>query len=71
VLGKLLNEPDLRKLVPNPGDRGIVYGYRGPRFEAHYFNVVNQNGTIRFLDGQAGTSQNMSGFQYFMFMGTN
>jgi filamentous hemagglutinin len=71
VLGKLLNERDLRKLVPNAGDRGIVYGYRGPGVEAHYFNVVNQNGTIRFLDGQAGTAQNMSSFQYFMYMGTN
>lgn len=70
-LGKFMNEKELRAMVPNAGDRGIVYGWRCAGKEAHYFNVVNQNGTIRFLDGQAGTAQNMAdGFTHFMFMNT-
>ncbi len=36
------------------GARGIVFGSRGPEVEGHVFNVINQNGAIRFLDGQTG-----------------
>ena len=36
-----------------PGARGIVFGSRIGK-PGHVFNVVNQNGTIRFLDGQTG-----------------
>ena len=34
------------------GSRGIVYGSYGPGQPGHVFNVVNQNGVVRFLEGQ-------------------
>nr|WP_237028254.1 toxin glutamine deamidase domain-containing protein [Pectobacterium carotovorum] len=33
------------------GSRGIVYGSYGIGQPGHVFNVVNQNGVVRFLDG--------------------
>jgi hypothetical protein len=36
------------------GSRGIVIGYKEGSEFSHAFNVVNQNGTIRILDGQIG-----------------
>jgi hypothetical protein len=37
------------------GARGIVYAGTGePGKPGHVFNVVNQNGVVRFLDGQTG-----------------
>jgi len=66
-LGDLLSIDDIRALVPNPGDRGIVAGLRGGQ-SGHYFNVVNQNGIIRFLDGQSGTAATLQGYIGFMFM---
>jgi hypothetical protein len=37
-----------------PAARGIVIGYQSGESYSHAFNVVNQNGVIRFLDGQIG-----------------
>jgi hypothetical protein len=37
-----------------PGSRGIVYVKPEGSNVGHVFNVVNQGGTIRFLDGQTG-----------------
>jgi filamentous hemagglutinin len=69
-LGEILSIDQIKKLVPNPGDRGIVGGLRAGR-DGHYFNVVNQNGVIRFLDGQTGTVVNLKdGFMGFLFMFT-
>lgn len=34
------------------GARGIVFASRGTRRPGHVFNVVNQDGTIHFIDGQ-------------------
>ncbi|MCI2245824.1 hemagglutinin repeat-containing protein [Xanthomonas sp. PPL568] len=53
-----------------PGSRGIVYGSYGPGQPGHVFNVVNQNGVVRFLDGQSGTAANLEDFKYFMFLRT-
>ena len=36
------------------GSRGIVYGHVGDDDIGHYFNVVNDNGTVRFIDFQNG-----------------
>ncbi len=49
---------DIREVIDalalaGPGSRGIVFGLRG-RGVGHVFNAANQNGTIRFLDGQTG-----------------
>jgi filamentous hemagglutinin len=55
-----------------PGSRGIVFGYRGPSADGHFFNVVNQGGTVRFLDGQSGKAANLGdGFIDFYLMRTN
>lgn len=35
------------------GSRVIVYGGRAKGY-GHFFDGVNQGGTVRFLDGQAG-----------------
>ncbi|PJE27371.1 hypothetical protein CVM39_12300 [Pseudooceanicola antarcticus] len=54
------------------GARGIVFGSRGPDQVGHVFNVVNQGGTIRFLDGQTGGAANLNGgYQQFFFLPTN
>ncbi|QTD55550.1 toxin glutamine deamidase domain-containing protein [Parasphingorhabdus cellanae] len=53
------------------GARGIVFGYRGPNQVGHVFNVVNQNGTIRFLDGQIGQQAVTSGYNSLHLLRTN
>lgn len=53
------------------GARGIVYGSYGPGQTGHGFNVVSQNGVIRFLDGQTGKAANLNVFKSFMFLQIN
>ncbi|EOC5804013.1 toxin glutamine deamidase domain-containing protein [Cronobacter dublinensis] len=53
------------------GSRGIVYGSYGPSQPGHVFHVVNQNGTIRFLDGQNGKPTDLSKFSSFKTLRTN
>jgi RHS repeat-associated protein len=56
------------------GARGIIFGNRGLRTPGHYFNGVNQNGTVRFLDGQTGTPANWTPatrYRNFYFMRTD
>lgn len=50
--------------------RGIVYGYRTSGV-GHVFNVVNQRGLIRFLDGQTGQSARLDGYLQFQLLRTN
>ena len=52
------------------GARGIVFGSYGPGQVGHVFNVVNQNGVIRFLDGQTGTVANLEHFETFHLLRT-
>ena len=56
----------------NAGDgaRGIIFGSRGTQ-TGHFFNVVNQKGTIRFLDGQTGGSATLEGFKGFSLLKIN
>lgn len=54
-----------------PGARGIVFGSRGSGEVGHVFNVVNQNGVVRFLDGQTGRAASLEGFQNFQLLRTN
>ncbi|WP_218938879.1 toxin glutamine deamidase domain-containing protein [Pseudomonas sp. ICMP22404] len=54
-----------------PGARGIVFGSYGPGQPGHVFNVINQNGTVRFLDGQTGRSANLSNFKTLQLLRTN
>jgi hypothetical protein len=65
---------DIEVMLTNagPGSRGIVFGTRGPGQIGHFFNVANQNGTIRFLDGQAGGAANLNaGYTDFYLLRTN
>ncbi|EGW1130774.1 type VI secretion system tube protein Hcp, partial [Salmonella enterica] len=55
----------------NSGARGIVYGSYGPGQPGHVFNVVNQNNTIRFLDGQTGNAADLNQFKSFQLLRTN
>ncbi len=52
------------------GATGVVFGSRGPGRTGHFFNAQNQNGKIRFLDGQTGRSANLDGYRSFQFMNT-
>ena len=53
------------------GARGIVFDSRGPGEVGHIFNVVNQDGVIRFLDGQTGRPATFDGFVNFRLLWTN
>jgi hypothetical protein len=53
------------------GARGIVFGSYGPGQPGHVFNVVNQRGFIRFLDGQTGKAADMVKFKSFKLLRTN
>jgi hypothetical protein len=54
-----------------PGARGIIFGSRGSGEVGHVFNVVNQNGTVRFLDGQSGGVAATNGYTSFQLLRTN
>lgn len=57
-----------------PGARGIVYGGRGSPTKplvGHYLNVINQSGTVRYLDGQSGeVVEDLSEFTWFGLLRT-
>ncbi|WP_072061670.1 toxin glutamine deamidase domain-containing protein [Pectobacterium brasiliense] len=53
------------------GSRGIVYGSYCVGQPGHVFNVVNQNGVVRFLDGQSGKAADLSQFKSFQLLRTN
>ena len=53
------------------GSRGIVYANRADEDVGHVFNVVNQDGVIRFLDGQYGGVAQFDGYDYFRLLRTN
>lgn len=53
------------------GARGIVFGSYGPGQPGHVFNVVNQSGVVRFLDGQTGKPANLSNFKTLQLLRTN
>lgn len=53
------------------GARGIVFGYNGAGQPGHVFNVVNQKGIIRFLDGQTGKPANLNNFKTLQLLRTN
>ncbi|WP_414615132.1 hemagglutinin repeat-containing protein [Stenotrophomonas pavanii] len=53
------------------GARGIVYGTYPSGPPGHVFNVVNQGGVVRFLDGQTGKVVDFSKFKDVHLMRTN
>ena len=53
------------------GARGIVFGQKVSGGAGHVVNVVNQRGTVRFLDAQSGTVANFDKLMNFRFLRTN
>jgi hypothetical protein len=56
------------------GSRGIVFGIPEKITDhtiGHFFNVANQKGVVRFLDGQAGGAADPSKFYRFRILRTN
>jgi hypothetical protein len=57
-----------------PGSRGIVYGER-PKpelgIDGHVFNAYNDDGVIRFVDGQNNSTPDLSTMNNFGFLRTN
>ncbi|EPF1364651.1 toxin glutamine deamidase domain-containing protein [Pseudomonas aeruginosa] len=49
----------------------LVFGSYGPGQPGHVFNVVNQNGVVRFLDGQTGKPANLGGFKSLQLLRAN
>ncbi len=54
-----------------PGARGIIFGSRGSGEIGHVFNAVNQNGVVRYLDGQSGGAASLEGYSSFQLLRTN
>jgi filamentous hemagglutinin len=50
------------------GAQGVVFGSRGAGQVGHVFNAINQNGVVRFLDGQTGRAASFAGFRDLFFM---
>ena len=57
-------------LSAGSGSRGIVFGSRGAGQVGHVFNAINQNGVVRFLDGQIGSAASLEGYTSFSFLRT-
>jgi hypothetical protein len=53
------------------GKAGIIYGESKATGSGHVFNVVNQNGTIRYLDGQTGKAADITRWKNLYFLPTN
>jgi filamentous hemagglutinin len=61
---------EAQMLKAGDGARGVIFGSRGTD-PGHFFNVINQNGKIRFFDGQTGGAANLDGFTGFSLLRTN
>jgi hypothetical protein len=63
---------DIKDIAKNleSGKRGIIYGYKKGANMGHVFNVVNEKGIIKFLDGQTGKRAKLV-YDYYQFLPTN
>lgn len=63
---------DITQQMSDAGDgsTGIIFGSRGDA-TGHVFNVVNQQGAVRLLDGQTGGMANTNGYTNFYLLRTN
>lgn len=50
---------DFVKNTLKPRQRGIIFAYNKNSNIGHFFNVINENGVIKFLDGQTGKSADL------------
>lgn len=53
-----------------PGKRGIVFGYKKGANIGHVFNVINEKGVVKYLDGQTGKRAKLV-YDYYKFLPTN
>ena len=54
------------------GSRGIIFGQSKISGQpGHVFNVINQKGVIRFLDGQSGKSATFNELKNFRLLRAN
>lgn len=53
------------------GTRGIVAGEVPNRSYGHFFNVVNDGGVVRYLDGQPGAMTSPAGYSRLWLLPTN
>lgn len=58
------------KSTLKPGQRGIVFGKNEANRTGHVFNVHNEKGVVKFLDGQTGRKANLN-FDEYQFLPTN
>ena len=64
-----LSDIEKNLLQQGNGATGVIYGYPPAGSNVgHVFTVVNQNGVIRYLDGQTGVAANAAAFPKFQFM---
>ncbi|MGH1518782.1 toxin glutamine deamidase domain-containing protein [Chryseobacterium sp. JK1] len=63
---------NLNKLVEDlePGKRGIIFGIKDGKNLGHFFNVINDKGVIKFLDGQTGKRAKLV-YDNYQFLPTN
>lgn len=66
-----IDELKMRMFIAGPGARGAVHAGRKNTFVGHAFNVVNDRGRVRLLDGQSGTPADLRPFYYFRLLRTN
>lgn len=64
---------DIERAMKSAGDgtRGIVFGEVPNRDFGHFFNVVNDGGVVRYLDGQPGVATSPAGYSRFWLLPTN
>jgi hypothetical protein len=58
----------VRSAFGSAGSRGVVVG-TGPN-GGHAFNVINERGVVKFLDGQSGLPVTTDGFTRFYYLRT-
>jgi Papain fold toxin 1, glutamine deamidase len=59
------------KRIMKEWERGIVFGNKGPKRVGHVFNVIKENGMVKFVDGQSGTAANLhNGYISFKYLKT-
>jgi hypothetical protein len=77
ILEKEFGNKFIKNMTPNkietvlkPGQRGIIFGVKKGRNVGHFFNVTNENGVLKYLDGQRGRSATLN-YDYYELLPTN
>ena len=65
------NEIENALKTAGEGTRGIVFGEVPNRSYGHFFNVVNDDGVVRYFDGQPGAMTSPAGYSRLWLLPTN